>query len=236
MFSIPAYQGDALGIMILNNPEQLKKFGLDDKFWKNFSDAIQDRARAAAKVENDAALIHLNVRTKEYIEEINIVLAKYHEYKINDKAAREDNSGFFAKQRVNLFSSEDGRGLFRIKMLITLFNDAANDPMRQLILILAVLANDDSKKLRKDMATKVKEQDITKLLTEFMKLIHGNKFTLDMPDLKEKLLAPINMKTNHPPKDEKEALDHHKLFEPELDLIKQFELSGTLHKAPGMRM
>jgi hypothetical protein len=65
-----------------------------------------------------------------------------------------------------------------------------------------------------------------------MKLLHGNDFNLDMNALKAKILDPLNTKTNYPPEDKNKTVD----FEPELELIKLFELSGTLNKAPEMKM
>ncbi len=227
-------KGDALGMMIINNHAEFNRFGTDETFWKNFSDAIQARASALAKEQRDDTIILSNVKIKEYLEEINMALSEYHISKVDEQAALEDKNGFFAKARVSLFSKEDGRGLLRVKMLMNLFNGAATNPVRLLILMLAVLTNTDSKKLRGRIAEKVKEQDAINLLTERLRIIHGQKYTLNFQDLKSKILDSINEKTNHPTAKADENIEQ--VFSEEMNLIKQLETAGSLQKTPEMKM
>jgi hypothetical protein len=221
-------KGDAIGMLVINNPEELTKFGTDENFWKNFSDEIQARMAAAVKVESDNALILSNIKIKEYFEEIQKILSAYLIGKIKEQAALQVDEGALSKARVTLFAKEDNRGLQRVKILLSLFNDAANDPMRQLILTLAVLANKDSKKLRNDMAAKIKNEDVIDLLSKRLILLHGEKATLAFSELKAKILDPLNGKTNHPAASN--ITNILEAFQPEIAKIKELEVTGVLQK------
>lgn len=199
-------KGDGIALAIMGNQELFNSVDLDDPFWNNFSAGITEY------IKKRFIQSTIDLTTLYYKQTVEI-LRQYNNHNSDPAPKTLD------KLWLCLFKSQENSDPCMAKNYLYLL-EANASPICQLMIIWAILTNQNSQQLSEQVRNKITLDSLLKLLSSRLNQTHNRHFNSEeLAGFKTTIVDPLNRQANKHVRDDQRLAN----FSNELSVISQLE-------------